>query len=203
MPRMIDYSQVLAHLTADGLECHYFNGGAFGFPSGAIIRGWIESPDPTIKPQMRDNLRIVTSADQSKLATQAWLDLLPGVAWIMPGSHWSFELNDGSRTWLPQLLHEIGIDPQVLIGLTSAAALEFTPTEQPLFEMTLRTLLQNLTASDFSLAFPARKTVCTIHHHHQLWWTTRDPEVISGLDRLTAASPPPPVVPGPPHSHHS
>jgi hypothetical protein len=203
MPRVIEYSPVLPQLTADGLQCHYFNGGAFGFPSGGIIRGWVESHDPTIKPQMRDTLRIVTSADQSKLATQAWLDLLPGVAWIMPGTHWSFELNYGSRTWLPQLLHGIGIDPQVLIGLTNAAALEFTPTEQPLFEITLRGLLQNLTASDFSLAFPARKTVCTIHHHRQLWWTTCDPEVISGLDRLTAASPPPPVVPGRPHPHHS
>lgn len=203
MPRVIDYSRVLAQLTADGLESHYFNGGAFGFPSGEIIRGWVESHDPTIKPQMRDNLRTLTSADQSKFATQAWLEVLPGVAWIMPGSHWAFELNYGSRTWLPQLLQEIGIDPQVLIGLTSAAALELAPTEQPLFDVALRTLLQNLTASDFSLAFPGRKTVCTIHHHRQLWWTTRDPEVISGLDRLAAASPPPPVVPGPPHSHHS
>jgi hypothetical protein len=136
---------------------------------------------------MRQHLRIVTLPNQSKFATRAWHEIFHGVAWLMPGSHWSFELNYGSRTWLPGLLREIEIDPEVLIGLTSAAALEFAPTERPAFEAALHSLLKNLTVSDFSLAFPLRRGICVIHHHRQLWWTSPDSGVITQLDRLIAA----------------
>jgi|HubBroStandDraft_4_1064222.scaffolds.fasta_scaffold305912_1 hypothetical protein len=184
MPRVVDYSQVLSQLTADGLECHYFNGGAFGFSSGGIIRGWISGPDQTIRPEVSDSIRIVPEKKLEDLAIRAWGELLGGNAWIMPGSSWSYELKYGSRNWLSGFLKSIGIDSKNLDNRTDAAAIEFGPEESAACGRFVSGLLQKLAGSDFTLAFPGRKTVCTIHHHRQLWWVMRDPDIASKLDEL-------------------
>jgi len=190
MPTLIDYPLVLHQLQSEGLKCHYYNGGSFGFPAAANpqIRGWLGPPDETIRPEMRlltRNLNDPYEATLSDWASHAWQQFLPGTVWIMPASHWSFELTHGNQSWLPDLLTSIGIDPGLLIERTNASAIEFLLNEDSLFRTFIQGLLTNLTASDFTLVFPSRKTVCTLHHHKQLWWVTTDQLVVRGLDSLS------------------
>jgi len=187
MPRIIDYPDVLARMTSDGLRSLYHNSGAFGFPPErkTFARGWIGPPDPTIRPDAQAIVRSIPApheANLAALATQAWLDLLPGPAWVMPKSHWSYELEFGSKAWLPGLLREIGIDHEFLISRNNAAALEFLVEESGPFARLLEGLLQNLLGSDFSLAWPGREIVATVHHHKQIWWVTGSRELLEKLD---------------------
>jgi hypothetical protein len=187
MPSIIEYQVVLDRLTAEGLECHYYNGGSFGFGAAAEVRGWIGPPDGTIKPELAKFTRSVPepfAANLAELAARAWHDLLPGNVWVMPGSHWSYELNYGSRDWLPGLLGGCGIDCGLLIGRSNAAAIEFVPGEEAGFEDFVRGLLAGLSVSDFALAFPGRGTTCTIHHHKQLWWITNNQQLALQLDGI-------------------
>jgi hypothetical protein len=41
-----------------------------------------------------------------------------------------------------------------------------------------------LQQSDFSIAFPGRRVVCSLHHHQQLWWTSAEPDVSDALAGL-------------------
>ena len=202
MPRIIEYAQVLERLTAEGLECQYYNGGVFGFASGGVVRGWIESGDETIRQEMREKVRAVPVAKMATLARRAWKDSLPGAVWVMPGSHWAFELQYGSREWLAEHLRRIGIEPAEMQGRTNAAAIEFEPAEEAAFESSVSEILGNLAASDFTMAFPGRATVCTIHHHRQLWWMSRNDGIISALDRLMESDLTHPVVPAENQRHH-
>jgi hypothetical protein len=189
MPWIIDYATVLERLQAEGLQCNYFNSGAFGFPpeAGAQVRGWIGAPDSTIKPIALELARSVPAPYEqtlAALASKAWQEHLPGNVWVMPGSHWSYELNHGSREWIPGLLERLEVDPGLLSGRVNAAALEFSSEEAGKLQLFLERLLQMLTGSDFFMVFPKRGTVCTLHHHKQLWWTTIDSRVLAGLDLL-------------------
>ncbi len=189
MPRIIDYSDVLARMTSDGLRSLYHNSGAFGLPPEvkSFARGWLGPPDTTIRPEARAFTRSIPAPHEwnlAALATRAWLDVLPGPAWVMPKSHWSYELEFGSKSWLPGLLGEIGIDGQQLISRNNAAALEFSPEESQPFARFVEVLLRNLLGSDFSLAWPGRGIVATVHHHRQIWWITRDPDLLSRLDAI-------------------
>ena len=187
MPRVIDYADVLASLTAQGLQCNYPNGGSFGFgrSAGTHIRGWIGPADSTLRPAVVEMVRNVSepyAANLAAAATRAWQRYLAGNVWVMPASHWAFELNDGSRQWMPGLLKEIGVDPGPLRGRNSAAAIEFSSAETREFGVFAQGLLEKLGQSDFTMAFAGRGTVCTLHHHKQLWWVTADPQVAEGLD---------------------
>jgi hypothetical protein len=121
------------------------------------------------------------------LLVRAWTDILPGRIWVMPASHWAYELDFGSKQWLPPLLEAIGIDPGLLQTRTTAAAIEFTPQESPALEHFVTRLLEMLSVSDFSLAFPHRRMICSLHHHKQLWWTSADEEASGALERLVPA----------------
>jgi hypothetical protein len=183
---IIEYQNALQRLGRQGLVCNYFNGGAFGFAQGveAGILGWIAGEDPTIRPEMRANVRPFPPPAEEHLArasVAAWTDQLPGPAWIMPLSHWAFELDFGSKAWLPNLLQSIGIDPHQLAGRSDASPLEFGLEEAPDFEQFVQTLLENLTSSDFMLAFPDHPALCTIHHHKQLWWISSDRALIGRI----------------------
>lgn len=189
MPAIIDYQSVLDRLQADGLVCHYPNGGAFGFPpeTATQVRGWIGPPDSTIRPAIRPLVRRISEpfpANLAELACRAWQLYLPGSAWVMPGSHWSFELTHGSRAWIHKLFRQIDISPDLLATRTNAAAIEFSRAESPKFQIFIEGLLAALSGSDFSMCFPGHPTVCTIHHHKQLWWVTSEPDVLQGLDTL-------------------
>ena len=189
MPWIIDYPQVLEQLTRQGLRCNYFNGGAFGFgPDATIhIRGWIGPEDSTIRPAARALARPVNppyEANLAHMAVRAWQAVVPGLAWLMPLSHWHFELNDGSREWLPGLLESLEIDPAHLVHRNTAAAIEFGNDDADALERTLRTLLEKLLASDFMLAFPRRGILCNVHHHKQLWWVTDNIQLQQQLDAI-------------------
>jgi len=189
MPRIIDYPVVLRQLESEGLKCQYFNSGSFGFAdlSVAQVRGWVGPPDETIRDEMRRFARGVGEPYVDRLvsrALRAWKLVLSGNVWVMPASHWSFELEHGNGAWLPGLLGEIGIDPNCFMGLTNAAAIEFQLAEEQAFRRLIEGLLDGLVASDFTLAFPGRKTVCTLHHHKQLWWMTMDDLIARGLDAI-------------------
>jgi len=187
MPSIIDYPSVLRRLESEGLKCHYPNGGSFGFADGGQVRGWLGPEDESIRPEMRAIARRVGEPFESTLADwalRAWQRILPGAVWVMPASHWSFELMHGNQQWLPELLGKAGIDSGLLIGRTDAAAIEFLPAEGERFRTSLEGLLHGLKGSDFVLAFPGRRTVCTVHHHKQLWWVSTDRLVIRELDSI-------------------
>lgn len=171
------------------MNCLYPNGGAFGFPpeTNPKIRGWIGPADPTIKPNMLPLVRNVHPPFEktlARLARTAWQQFLPGNVWIMPASHWSFELTHGSSDWLADAIKNIQIDATPLIDCTNAAAIEFSMTEIDPFERFVKTLLENLLASDFLIAFPGRSTICTLHHHKQLWWVAISDPLLAALDSL-------------------
>ena len=184
---IIDYPIVLRRLESEGLKCHYPNGGSFGFQTEGEIRGWVGQTDETIRPEMKGKTRSVIEPFEANLvewASRAWRQLLPGIVWVMPASHWSFELTHGNQRWLPGLLMEVGVDSGLLIGRTDAAAIEFLPSEDGVFSTLLGGLLHGLTGSDFTLVFPGRGTVCTVHHHKQLWWVSVDQQIVRGLDGI-------------------
>jgi hypothetical protein len=188
---LIEYELVLDRMQNDGLKCNYPNGGAFGFPSDVhtSVRGWIGPPDPSIREGMRQYARSIGEPHVERLsamAVQAWQQILPGIAWVMPGSHWSFELGHGSGTWLPQLLEEIGIDPRPLVERTTATAIQFLPSEEGPFETFLKGLLTGLSTSEFTLAFPERPVIGMIHHHKQLWWLSTNKALMDALDQIGA-----------------
>lgn len=114
-------------------------------------------------------------------AVAAWLKELSGPAWIMPLSHWAFELDFGSKNWLPSLIDGIGLDPALLASGSDASPIEFHPSDHSLLLTVIQSLLQNLTSSDFMLAFPSQPVLCTIHHHKQLWWTGSDKALIERI----------------------
>ncbi len=193
MPWIIDYPIVLERLTGQGLVSLYPNGGAFGFADDEGVRHvcWAGGDDPSIRPEARDWVRQAPrpfEVNLSSLAIEAWQKRLPGGAWVMPLSHWAYELEYGNAGWLPELIERLGVDPGLLITRNSAAAIEFAVHEVEPFGLMVRGLLEMLSGSDFLLAFPGWPVVCTVHHHKQLWWSTPDPELLESLERMLGRS---------------
>jgi hypothetical protein len=183
MPWIIDYAVVVEQMRLQKLKCNYYNSGAFGFadPAGVQHVGWIGPDDPTLRPAAREVARPVPAPYEANLAemlTATWLKHFPGRVWAMPMSHWAYELDYGSRDWLPALVEHIDLDPGLLLGRNNAAAIEFSTGEAHHFRHFTQRLLEMLMASDFMLAFVGKPILCTLHHHKQLWWTTTDPKVI-------------------------
>ena len=189
MPWIIDYAVVVEHMKLHRLKCNYYNSGAFGFadPAGVHHLGWIGPDDPTIRPAARAFARQVPPPYESTLAdlaARAWHAHFPGRVWAMPMSHWAYELDYGSRDWMPALVEHIDLDPGLLEGRNNAAAIEFSPDETHHFKHFTQRLLEMLLSSDFMLAFlgPGTPVLCTLHHHKQLWWTTKDEKVSKALE---------------------
>ena len=189
MPWIVDYASVLEQMKRQDMRSLYFNSGAFGFPDGAAVEslGWIGPEDPSLRPEARVLTRTVPAPHEenlTRLVVRAWHDLLPGKVWLMPKSHWAYELDFGSRDWMPALLEHAGIDSGLLASRTNAAAIEFTLPEVEPFAHVIGGLLRMLLGSDFALAFPDRPVTCTLHHHKQVWWTTSQPQLITSLQGL-------------------
>lgn len=189
VPWIIDYPTVLEQLRATGLHSLYYNGGAFGFAPEVTTRsiGWIGPPDDSIRAEVRPLLQSIPEPFEQNLTSllvRAWTDLLPGRIWVMPGSSWAYELDFGSRQWLPPLLERIGIDPGQLQSRTNASAIEFSPDEHERLSAFVMRLLEMLAGSDFFLAFPGRKAVAMLHHHKQIWWTSSEEGIIEALGSL-------------------
>lgn len=179
VPRIVNYERVLQRMTAEGFRSLYHNSGAFGFARGPDVKyaGWVGPADAAIRAEARPFLRQVAPPYEANLARGAgevWTSHLPGAAWVMPMSHWSYELDFGSREWMPAALAAAGVDGEELVMRANGAALEFEVGNRALFETLVAQLLGNLRTSDFMLAFPGRPALCTVHHHKQLWWQTTD-----------------------------
>jgi hypothetical protein len=189
--RIIDYPTVLKTLTGQGMRCNYPNGGAFGFAAGASIRGWIGPADPTILAEFRPMLRQIPQpfeANLAEYAATAWQKYLAGTLWMMPATHWAFELQHGSGPWLAEALRSIGVDPSALANLPNAAALEFSADQTAELRQFLQRLLEGLVGSDFVMALSGRQTLCTVHHHKQLWWSSANTTAVEGLDAILPAN---------------
>jgi hypothetical protein len=189
MPWIIDYPIVLEQMRELKLRSLYYNSGAFGFPADVRTYsiGWVGPPDQTIRPEARPLTRQVPQPYESNLArllVGAWQDIFPGRIWVMPASHWAYELDFGSKDWMPAVLEHIGIDPGLLQRRTTAAAIEFAQDESELLEHLVTRLLEMLQQSDFAIAFPRRRVVCSLHHHKQIWWTVAEEQTCARLDAL-------------------
>ena len=195
MPIIIDYPQVLERMQRLGFTSNYHNGGAFSFPKGTPqhVVAHIGPPDPTIRAAALPFAIAVPPPHErnlGRLATRVWQHHLPGPAWVMPLAHWAFELDRATQPWFSELLRDLGLDPTPLVGLNTAAAIEFAPTEAVSFERLVEALLTHLKSSDFALGFPDHPVFCTLHHHKQLWWTTVDSGLAHQLRKADATDGP-------------
>ena len=186
MPVIVDYALALSQLLGKGFHSLYYNSGAFGFPDDAATEsvGWVGPDDPTLRPAARALAHSVPppyEQNLAKLLVGAWQHRLPGKIWLMPKSHWAYELDFGNRDWLPGALQQIGVDPGALQSRTNASPIEFDARETAHFSQFIEASFAGLLGSDFALAFPGRPVVCTLHHHTQVWWTSTDRELIAQL----------------------
>lgn len=193
MPHVVDYEAVLARLRSVGLESLYFNSGAFGVKSGesTFFTGWIGPEDPTIRPAARERARMIPqpyAPTLTEMTLHAWQTIVPGELWLMPKSHWAFELDLGRKTWLIEALAQAGVDATRLQSLNNAPAIAFAPTESGAFTPLLETIIEQSIASDFTLAFPDYPMVCTVHHHKQMWWISGKADLIARVEAIARAS---------------
>lgn len=190
MPWIIDYDLASQQLVQHhGLKCNYHNSGAFGFAQAEGVQhlGWVGPDDPTIRPAARPFIRKITPPYEetlASLATVAWQAHFPGRIWAMPMSHWAYELNFGSREWMPILLEHIGIDAGLLENRNNGAPIEFAPDEQAHLRHFVQRLLEMLGGSDFMFVNLSHPLLCTLHHHKQLWWSTPNRSIIDTLEQL-------------------
>ena len=178
MPNIIDYRTVLERLEGSGMVCNYHSSGAFGYPeqTPTEVLAWVGPIDTTIKPEFRERARLVEEPFAQNLAhlvDRAWREALGGVAWLMPASHWAYELNFGGGEWLARLLSEAGVDPKILAERTEASAVEFSPLESEPFYRTIEGLLRQMSESDFMAVWPDEGVLAQLHHHKQIWWVAR------------------------------
>lgn len=189
MLRVVDYRDVLAQMESQHLRCLYHNSGSWGFASDVTTYpiGWIGPTDTTIRSEAMKFTHSVPQpyeTNLSNLAIDLWRERLMGPLWVMPKSHWSYELQFGSREWLPEVLRQVGADPDSLIAYNNAAALEFAEAEATAASHFLNRLLEMLHGSDFALVFPGHSILCTLHHHKQLWWVTTDRELAARIQAM-------------------
>ena len=169
MARIIDYSEVQKTMREQGFVSLYHNSGAFGFEQGTAAEsvGWITADDPTIREAARALTRKVDPAQLVLLLRLACASL-KSEAWLMPKSHWHYELHFGNRELLEEILPTIAIDPASLRERNDGSAIAFTSCDE--LAAFVAPMLERLAGSDFLIAWPRAKTLCTIHHHKQLWW---------------------------------
>jgi hypothetical protein len=189
LPWIIDYPAVQEQMREQKFKSLYYNSGAFGFPPDVTthIRGWIGADDPTLRESARSFTRRVPEPYVENLVsnlTRIWQEHLPGRAWVMPMSHWSYELDFGSRDWLPAVLEHIQLDPGLLINRNNGSAIEFAVDEVKPFALLVTRLLEMLQASDFAIFFPKHPLLVTLHHHKQLWWVSGEQALIDKLDAI-------------------
>ena len=167
-------------MTEAGFVSLYHNSGAFGFadPAGVETIGWITRDDPTIRPAARAMATIVVDVSEP---FQRAASAIAGDAWLMPKSHWHYELHFGNRQLLEDVLPTIGVDASLLRERNDGSAIEFAVGESTLLTKTIGRLLEKLAGSDFLIAWPGGQTLCTVHHHKQLWWQTRRRESIDPI----------------------
>jgi hypothetical protein len=190
VPTIVDYSIVQRTAAEIALVSLYHNSGSFGFAPGVATEhvGWIAQPDATLRPGMRDAARQAQPPYPQNLAgavARAVLLLGPAAVWLLPSSHWAYELRFGGD-WVAKLLNQLSIDPANLRDRADGSAIAFAPAEVPILSIAIATMLENLPAtnSDFALLTPPLRLVGMVHHHQQIWWTTPDPAIAAALREL-------------------
>ena len=170
---VIDYAQVLQQAAAVGLRCVYPNSGAF-VPAGEHrIVGWIGPDDSTIRSDLPAAIVRCPAPYPQTLATwfnETWQREFPQTIWVLPKSHWAYELEHAHQPWLFETLTGFGIDAARLARHTDAAAIAFEPDEAADASRLLISLLTHLKTSDYAILVPGKPVVATVHHHQQLWW---------------------------------
>jgi hypothetical protein len=179
MPTIIDYRTVLERLEQAGMVCNYHGSGAFGYPEhvSTQVLAWVGPIDVTIRPEFRERARLVEepfAENLARLVDRAWREALAGVVWLMPASHWAYELTFGGGTWLVQLLGDVGVDPTTLAGRPDASAVEFAPVEGEAFYRIVEGLIRQMGESDFVAVWPDAGVLAHLHHHKQVWWVAPD-----------------------------
>ena len=181
--RVVDYADVCKQAETLGLVSAYYNTGAFTFPAGESVHivGWVGGADSTIRPGLTTvSVEAPVAVNLVNRLMTLWPEVIDGPAWVMPKSHWAFELDHGNGAWLGPALTAVGVDPEILRPRTDGTAIEFDPGD-PATGGLLETLLTRLTASDFAVLFPRHRHLVTVHHHVQLWWQTPDAELVHRL----------------------
>jgi hypothetical protein len=196
VPWIIDYAMVLEQMKSQGFKSLYYNSGAFGFgdTTGVQTLAWVGPEDASIRAAAQLSIRRIAEPYEDRLAHMAgqlWQRTLGGRAWIMPMSHWAYELDHGSRDWMPALIENLDLDPGLLANRNNGAAIEFAAGEVEPFEHMVERLLMMLMSSDFMIAFPGKPVLCTLHHHKQLWWMSTDAKVIEAVEALGRENAPP------------
>jgi hypothetical protein len=187
VPTIVDYSIVQQTAAEMGLVSLYHNSGAYGFGAGAAVGhvGWIGQPDATLRASARDSARQVRPPYPENMATgvEHFARMLkPSAVWLLPASHWAYELRFGGQ-WVGQLLDQLNLEASALRDRADGSAIAFMADEMTILSTVIATLLEKLPAggSDFSLLAPPRRVVGMIHHHQQVWWTTADTDITALL----------------------
>lgn len=176
MAAIVDYAIVLQTLTAQGLKCLHYNGGVFGFLQDTPVRhvGWLTGDDPTLTAVARASAHLVsppTSSTLSRGLIETWTSNLAGPLWILPGSHWAYELTYGGQKKLADLLNRLSIAPDSLSNRTTADAIAFELSDiEPAMAFCTH-LLDLLNVTDFTAIWPQSRVTALLHHHRQIWWT--------------------------------
>ena len=189
MPTIVDYPVVRQRMLDRGFVSLYHNSGAFGFgPDDSVQNlGLVTTDDPSIRESARAMMRLVTRPAQLD-AVERVCRHIRSDAWLMPKSHWHYELHFGNSRLLEGVLQSIPIDPAVLRDRNDGSAIAFEPAAAKQLLGVVTELLPLLRGSDFMIAWPDGGTLCTIHHHGQLWWQTTDKGVAAALDGVAPAS---------------
>jgi hypothetical protein len=189
MPKIVNYDAVVAEAEAMGLHSLYHRSGSFGFGDGVLVQhiGWLGPPDSTLRPVANLLVRQAAEPHARRLAdalAYAGAELHVTNTWLLPMSHWAYELTFGGGEWLGELLGNIGVDAESLRDRTDGSAIAFAPDELAALKLAAATLLDRLTGSDFAVLMPKTRLVGTIHHHRQIWWTTDDAGIHAKLREI-------------------
>lgn len=176
MAQVLDYGQVQQVLVGKGLKCLYHNSGSWGFAGGKTVAavGWVLGEDMTMTPAARKVARVLGGLEELVAGIgKAWARV-GGEAWVLPGSHWAYELDFGTPA-MEGVLKRWGVSGvEGLVGRNDGSAVVFGDGEEGAFMGVLGELFRIGTASDYQLIFPAVPITGILHHHVQVWWQTED-----------------------------
>lgn len=179
MPWIIDYPLVLDVMRDQGLQCRYFNSGAFAFPPPVRVRE-IEWQAP--------------SAELATRVVRAWRAASPGAAWLMPMSHWQHAFGQPGGERLAAAIESAGVDPGQLTHRPNASAIEFADTDADAgaLERLIERLLTPPQASDYTIAFPRRPVLCELAGptgaSARAGWRVAEDEIVRKITEAVAAA---------------